>query len=306
MSSNCVQETQKVESETPPNDPYILWQRQHKIALFQGGGTWWRRYRDILVPASTKPEPVFLGASEARELLRESRAYLLRWFTRTSDAPTEFWYVVCDDYNFEKLPGKMRTKIRRAYRDCIVRQIQPGWLAESGYDCYLAAFSRYKAATPASKNMFQKECLRCIDGPFEFWGAFIGETLVGFAKCILGRDYVTMVVFKIHPKYMSSRPAYALQDMVLQTYVTRAGKPVNNGFRSLAHDTNMQDFVLQFGFKRIYTDLRILYRPPLQSLIAVLYPFNFVISRFPAFRPIEYLKTLLKQEQIRRSCLHSP
>ncbi len=284
-------------------DPYILWQKQHDLPLFSAGGTWWRRYRDILIPASGKPEPSHIENRVAQELLRESRTYLLRYFTQSSDTPTEFWHVLCDDYDFEKLPGKMRTKIRRAYKDCTVKEIHASWLMENGYDCYLAAFSRYKGGKPASKEIFQKECSRAIGGPFGFWGAFVGETLVGFAKCITGTDYVTMVVFKIHPAYSSSRPAYALQDTVLQAYVTKAGKPVNNGFRALAHDTNMQDFVLQFGFRRVYTDLRVVYRPPLRSIIHMLYPFSSMVSRLPASRPIEYLNTLLRQEQIQRSCL---
>jgi hypothetical protein len=303
MALNCVPEM--LASKAPALDPYILWQKQHNLPLFSAGGIWWRRYRDILIPASGKPEPTHLKFSDAQKLLRESRTYLLRFFTQRSDTPTEFWHVLCDDYNFEKLPGKMRTKIRRAYKDCDIRRIQPAWLAENGYPCYLAAFSRYKGGRPESKETFQKNHSNAIDGPFEYWGAFIGETLVGFAKCIVGEDYATMVVFKIHPDYTSSRPAYALQDSVLQTYVTRAGKPVNNGFRALAHDTNMQEFVLQFGFRRVYTDLRVIYRPPLQSLIGMLYPFSSVVSRLPASRPIEYLKTLLKQEQIQRSCLRA-
>jgi hypothetical protein len=301
MALNCVSET--LASEAVALDPYILWQKEHNLPLFSAGGTWWRRYRDVLIPASGKPEPTPLESSEAQALLRESRTYLLRYFTQSSDTPTEFWHVLCDDYDFEKLPGKMRTKIRRAYKDCTVREIQASWLMENGYDCYLAAFSRYKGGKPASKDVFQKECSRAVGGPFGFWGAFVGETLVGFAKCIVGRDYATMVVFKIHPDYTSSRPAYALQDTVLQSYVSNAGKPLNNGFRALAHDTNMQEFILQFGFRRIYTDLRVVYRPPLRSIISMLYPFSSMVSRLPASRPIEYLKTLLKQEQIQRSCL---
>jgi hypothetical protein len=303
MALNCVSET--FASEAVALDPYILWQKQHNLPLFSAGGTWWRRYRDVLIPASGKPGPTPLNPSEAQALLRESRTYLLRFFTQSSNTPTEFWHVLCDDYDFEKLPGKMRTKIRRAYKDCTVKRIQPSWLMENGYDCYLAAFSRYKGGKPASRDIFQGECARAIGGPFEFWGAFIGETLVGFAKCIVGEDYATMVVFKIHPAYTSSRPAYALQDTVLQTYVTSAGKPLNNGFRALAHDTNMQEFILQFGFRRIYTDLRVVYRPPLRSIIGMLYPFTSIVSRLPSSRPIEYLKTLLKQEQIQRSCLQS-
>jgi hypothetical protein len=302
MALNCV--SQMTETETTyALDPYVLWQKMHQVQLFSAGGTSWRRYRDILVPASVKPEPTRLGFAEAQELLRESRAYLLRFFTRTSDTPTEFWYVLCDDYNFDKLPGKMRTKIRRAYKDCSVRKIEAAWLAENGYECYSAAFSRYKHGGPDSKDIFQKTCLSCVNGPFDFWGAFAGETLVGFAKCVFGSDYVTMVAFKIHPLYTSSRPGYALQDTILQAYVTKQGKPVNNGSRSLDHDTNMQDFVLQFGFRRVYTDLKVVYRPPLRSLVHLLYPFRSVISSLPSFRPVTHLKTLLKQEQIHRSCL---
>lgn len=287
--------------ETPSSDPYVGWQKQHDLPLFQGGGTCWRLYRNILVPASVKPEPTHVQTCEARELLRMSGAYLIRFFTRTYETPTEFWHVLCDDYNFEKLPGKMRTKIKRAYKDCAVRRIEALWLAEHGYECYAAAFSRYKGGSQESNETFRNKCLLAVGGPFEFWGAFIGETLVGFAKCVVGTDYATMVVFKIHPDYNSSRPAYALQDTILQTYVAKAGKPVNNGSRSLDHDTNMQDFVLQFGFKRIYTDLKVVYRPALRSLLGFLYPFSSVISSLPSSGRVTPLKTLLRQEQIRRS-----
>jgi len=305
MPVNCVPGTPASEAPTPTSslDPYIVWQNQHKQPLFNAGGIWWRGYKDILVPAAGKPLPTPIPSSEAKAVLAESHTYLLRYFTRTSGTPTEFWHVLCNDYNFEKLPGKMRTKIRRAYKDCAIRRIQAAWLVENGYPCYLAAFSRYKGGRPESKETFQKRHSDAINGPFEYWGAFIGETLVGFAKCIVGKDYATMVVFKFDPRYAVSRPAYALLDTVLQTYVTNAGMPVNNGYRALAHDTNMQDFVLQFGFRRVYTDLRVIYRPPLHSIISMLYPFSSVISRLPTSRPIEYLKTLLKQEQIQRSCL---
>jgi hypothetical protein len=292
-----------IDRETAALDPYVVWQNQQALPLFHAGGTWWRPYREVLVPASLKPEPTHLKPTEAQDLLRESRAYLLRFFTGTADKPTEFWYTLCDDYNFEKLPGKMRTKIRRAYKDCVVRQVQPAWLAENGYDCYLAAFSRYKGGKANSSDLFRKLYLACVDGPFEFWGAFVGDNLAAFAKCVVGRDYVAMVVFKIDPKYSTSRPAYALQDSILQAYVAKSAKPVNNGFRSLDHDTNMQDFVLQFGFRRVYTDLRVVYRPVLQSFVDLLYPFKSIIGRLSTPSRIASVKTLLRQEQIRRSCL---
>jgi len=284
-------------------DSYIAWQKQQNIRLFECGNTSWRLYRGMLVPASLKPQPIQLDPSDARKLLAESRAHLARFYTRTSTAPTEFWYVECGEYDFEKLSPKLRKNIRRAHRDSCVRRIEPNWLAEHAYPCYSAAFSRYKSGAPKSDEAFRQECLSCASGPFEFWGAFVDDSLAAFAKCVVGDDYVTMVAFKFDPRFSSTNSTYALLDTILQAYVAEQHKPVNNGARSLDHDTQMQDFVAKFGFRCIYTDLQVIYRPPLGSLIGLLYPFSSLIDCLTLPRPAAALKTLLRQEQIRRSCL---
>jgi hypothetical protein len=110
-----------------------------------------------------------------------------------------------------------------------------------------------------------------------------------------------MAVFKVDPQHSASRPGYVLLHEVLEQYVRKERKPVNNGFRSLDHQTNMQDFVLQFGFRPVYTDLRIVYRPTVDFAVRSLYPFRALLAHMPALRPVSSLTTLLKQEEIRRS-----
>jgi hypothetical protein len=292
-----------VKAETCVPDRYINWLKEHNVPLFNAGSSWWRPYRHALIPASVKPEPIDLELEQAQDALRKSGTFFLRWLTRRSEEPTDFWYVACDRYEFNDLSGKMRTKIRRAYKDCSVRQIEASWLAVHGYDCYAAAFSRYKGGQPESRQRFAGICSDCSDGPFEFWGAYVGNHLAGFAKCIVGEDYVTMVSFKIHPGYLTSRPAYALLDKVLETYVTREGKVLHNGFRSIDHQTDMQEFVLQFGFRREYCDLKIVYRPLVGMCVGALYPFKQILDLVPTTRHFSQMKTLLAQEKIRRSFL---
>ncbi len=283
----------------------MAWLSKQRVPLIKAGGTVWRRYFEYnaLVQASTKPEPVDLTRTQAMDLLRESGTQLLRYFSRTFEQPTQFWYVVCDRYDFEGLSTKLRTKIKRAYKDCVIRPLDASWLAANGYECYAAAFSRYKNGVADSREMFEEKCLSCVDGPFQFWGAFIGDVLVGFVKAIVGEDYVTLSAFKVHPGFPSSRPAYALMDAVLRENVVAAKKTVNNGFRSLNHDTNMQDFVLQFGFRKVHCDLKVVYCRPLEILMGLLYPLKPFVDRAPTPRVLTSVKALLRQEEIRRSFL---
>src|SRR5579862_3909341 len=139
-------------------DPYITWLQKTRSPVFESAGTWWRPYEGGLVPASTKPVPIQLKAGQAEALLRMSGSHLLRYFSRTIEAPSDFWYVSCADYDFEKLPGKMRTKIRRAYKDCTVRELDPVWLSKHGQECYYAAFARYKDGRPDSPEIFINRC----------------------------------------------------------------------------------------------------------------------------------------------------
>jgi len=282
-------------------DPYIAWLKNTNQTLFESAGTYWRIYQNALVPASLKPEPVQLSREQAQGLLEKSGALFLRYFTRTSEIPTAFWYTACNEYDNKNLPRKVRSHIRRAYRDCRVERIDPTWLSDNGYACYSAAYSRYTNARPGSKETFDKMCRGSAGGPVDFWGVFVGDNLAGFAKCAVGDDYAASVVIKMDPRFLPLSPASGLLDAMLTCYVSQQNKIMLNGFRSMVHDTNMHDFLLTFGYRRIYCDLKVVYRPAVRLFVNLLYQFRSIIRRTPESGWTGKIKGLLAQEEIQRS-----
>jgi hypothetical protein len=256
----------------------------------------------VLIPASLQPRPVSLQSEDVRRLLRESRASLIRWFSRNSNEPAPYWYVLCNHYDFDSLPGKLRTQIRKARRECELRPLDAQWMAANAYDCYAAAFGRYRHGRPIARESFDSIQSSCAGAPFTFLGAFVDGKLAGFAKNFEADGYVASCSFRIDPLYKQSRPSYALLDALLRTHVTEQRKIFGNGFLSLHDDTNMQDFLLKFGFRRQYCDLQIAYREPLGLAIRALYPFRSVVGALPSRGRITGVKSLLRQEHVRRLC----
>ncbi len=284
-------------------DPYIRWLERENVPLFWREGVGWRLYQKVLIPASLKPAPINLCPSGARDLLCESGASLVRWHTRTFDEPCSYWCILCERYDFEGLGRKARNQIRKANRECAVRRLETEWIAANAYDCYAAAFGRYKHGRPIPRAQFESFQRSCTGGPFNFWGAFVDGRLAGFAKCVVSDDYVALAAFSFDPGYSKSLPSYALLDALLQTYVLQDRKTLGNGFLSLHHDTNMQDFLLKFGFRRAYCDLQLAYRPALGLAVKICFPFRWLIGRLPSRYPVTPIKSLLRQEEVRRSYL---
>lgn len=282
--------------------PYVAWLQSENVPIFYAGGIPWRPYHRALIPASLKPEPVHIGTSEAGALLRKSGVGLIRWFSRTMQEPSSYWYVVCDCYDFEGLSRKVRNQIRKATRECSVESLDTEWVAANAYDCYAAAFDRYKHGRPVSREEFEISQRSCASGPFRYFGAFVNGRLAGLAKCAIEGDYVALVAFKLDPSYSKSLPSYALLHALLQRYVVESRKTLGNGFLSIHDETNMQDFLLKFGFRRVYCDLQITYARALKLAINIGYPFRKIIARLPSRSAFTPMKSLLRQEEVRRSC----
>lgn len=285
-------------------DPYITWLKETEQTLFEGAGTYWRFYQKALVPASLKPAPVELNREQAHELLNKSGALFLRYFTQKSESPTDFWYTACPEYDFKNVPGKLRTQIRRAYKDCRIERVDPAWLSDNGYACFTAAFSRYKYTQPGSRAQFDQMCRGAAGGPFDFWAVFVGEELAGFAKCVVGDDYAASIVIKLDPRFLYLNVGSALQDTMLSAYVAQQHKPFSIGFRSIVHDTNIHDFLLKFGYRRVYCDLKLVYRPAVNAFVNLLYPFRTILDRASESGLAGKIRTLLAQEEIHRSFRH--
>ena len=280
---------------------YVTWLKEKKIPVYEMAGTYWRCYQQALIPASLKPEPIALSEGQAEELLKQSGALLLRYFTRTVKYPTSFWYSSCKEYNFKNLSPKVRGRIRRGYKSCRIERVDPFWLADNGYACYTSAFSRYRNAAPESREEFEDGCKGAVGGPFEFWAVFVGDQLAGFEKFAVGPDYAASLVLKLDPNYIHESIGPALKDTTLRKYVTEERKTMYNGFRSVLHETNTHDFLLTLGYRRVYCDLKIAYRPAVKACVDLLYNRRPLLNRLPESSIKSKILGLLLQEEIHRS-----
>jgi hypothetical protein len=285
---------------------YAEWLAGQGVPLYHGGGVEWQRYHEALVPVEGFPCFVNLEPGEARSLLEESGAWLLRYSSDPTEVDTTWWYIVCDTYDISALKSNRRNKIRRGHRNCSVRKLSPHWLADYGYECYTAAFKRYSGSEPDSREEYREIVLSTTNGPFEYWGVLVDDQLVGYTKCIVEERYVSLPVIKFHPEFLRLYSSYALFDSMLSHYVAERGMAVCNGNRSVAHDTNIQEFLRdQFGFRHLFCKLNIVYRPWLDLTVACIFPFRKLVARVPSLPKVTSVQALMFQEECRRTSLNA-
>jgi hypothetical protein len=202
---------------------YVAWLQRQGVPLFKNQSHYWRRYGRGLIPATVAPTFLSLDLQQCKSLLRESRAWLLRYSSDPSEDETPWWYIVCDSVDPKKLSPKIRQNLKRAGRQCSVRKIDAEWLADEGYSCYRVAYERYTNATPTTEAQFRKAILATVEGPFEHWGVFVESKLVGYCQCIVEGTHVNTSVTKYDPSYLKVRTAYALVSEMVNYYVVQLG-----------------------------------------------------------------------------------
>ena len=126
--------------------------------------------------------------------------------------------------------------------------------------------------------------------------------MIGYSQNRISEDYCDYSTIKFHPNYLNLYPSYALFFTMNQYYLNeRKFKYVNDGARSISHDTNIQSFLIdKFKFRKAFCKLNISYHPMIRYIVLVLYPFYSII-RLLRFGPFVKLYILLFQEKIRRS-----
>lgn len=282
------------------NSIYVDWLKKQNIQLYRSGNTLWRKYQGALIPAPAAPCFISLEGGEAKSLLKESEAWLLRYSSNPCNEETEWWYIICDSYSPDKLSSNARNQIKRANRKCFVQMIDAEWLAQNGYECYSTAYARYNNAKSVEADAFSNGIRRTVGGPFEYWGVFVDDSLAGYCQCIVENNDISTNVMKYHPSYLKYYTSYALITSMINYYVTEKGKIINNGSRSIAHDTNIQDLLLKLGFRRQFCRLNVEYQPWLKVAIQTFFPLRKLIGRLPRRGSMHKLQALLHLEELRR------
>ena len=263
------------------------------------------RYGRGLIAASSMPKfgrPS--SKQEIREALRKSGAWLLRW-QDAAEGETEWWTMVCRDTSLSHLKKKSRwtakKNIKKGLEAFTVEKVSASFVSEECFSVHVDSYGRYQNATPQTLESFQKSILMYDDESIDYWICRSRSTQKIIGWCAFWRDDIGVFLHTIDitPPALHDRAGYAFLAHCLAHYVDNLGLPVSNGSRSVAHATDMQDFVRKLGFQREYGYLRVEYVWWLSLIVAAAMPFRSLIDKLNISH---LLSSLLRQEYFARSC----
>ncbi len=267
-------------------------------------GVKWYHYQGALLPRVAPHQEIYLSKEEQKELLKLSNAFFLRYTNEWSKEEGEFWFVIKEYFGgMEELSVNTRSKIRRGDKRNIVRQVDAEYIAQFGYEVYLSAFEQYDTfIEPMAPKSFE-EYIRSKKS-YEYWGVFDKQDnkLVAYSENFIEDDMCHYSTIKFHPEFLKNYTSYILFYEMNRYYLEiQKMRYVNDGARSISHETNVQKFLMEkFKFKKAYVRLHIAYRWDVGLAVKLLYPLKGLIEKIE--HPIaNKVSVILKQETIRRS-----
>jgi hypothetical protein len=269
-------------------------------------GAIYKRYHNMVVPFGPASADFSLPDSDASRALKTLGGMLLRTTGGFSPAGAraEWYAVICREFtDVEKIASSnRRSKLRRGLRNCEVRRMSPQEFGRLGYEVYVRAHERYRdAPAPMSRAAFEAYALSA-DGLEEIvhhWAVFVDGELAAYSgNYVFGTTEVSYATIKFHPAHLKRYVSYALFHEMNRYYLAHQRvQYVNDGFRSILHETALQEFLeREFGFEKAYTDLQLSYREPYRTLVRATFPIRNVVSRFD-----QRLRALYELERLSRA-----
>ncbi len=221
-------------------------------------GLEWIPYHGALVPDAAPHLELDLGAQDVQFLLKESGAWFLRWSSHFDmDKETAYWHVIKDGpCSLEKLSKNTRNQVRKGLKSCTVGRLQLTDLTTSGYAVYRRAMESYNTDLEIlTPREFQDQLAGLTqDDTYEFWGVHdLRGELIAYAQNKIQNDSCNYQVIKLDPSHLKLYSSYALIFQMNDHYLNeRKMLYINDGARSIRHDTGVQDFLIQkfkFNYK---------------------------------------------------------
>lgn len=264
----------------------------------------WYKYHGALLPKIEPHNNIFLSSKDKNILLKQSKAFFLRYTNEWNRSESEFWYIVKNDFKgLDELSSNTRSKVRRGLKNCEVKKVSYLDIIENGYDVYSSAMKNYKDnILILSQIEFKKN--KVYNNEYDIWAVYekITGKMIAYSSNKIQNNIANYTEIKFHPKYQKLYSSYALFYEMNRYYLENNNfLYVHDGTRSIAHNTNIHQFLIEkFKFKKIYCNLVLDYRWDIKLLVNLLYPFKFLIKKCN-LNICKKLAILLEQERIRRS-----
>jgi hypothetical protein len=196
-----------------------------------------------------------------------------------------------------------RNELRKGTANCKVQQVDATFISRNGYQIYTSAFKRYKnlSYNPVDEKSFSREidCGARYQDIIHYWGVFFQGKLIGYSSnFIFDKTEASYSSIKIDPAYLSLNSSSILIYEMNRSYLDENRfEYVNDGYRTLLHDTNFQSFLIRkFGFIKAGLKLEVYYKPLFAAIIKALYPVRRLVVQIDP-----RIQAVLKLESIRRS-----
>ncbi|MFH1799980.1 MAG: GNAT family N-acetyltransferase, partial [Candidatus Omnitrophota bacterium] len=291
------------------------WIRRYSAFLQRAGqksilidGVLWTDYQRMIVPVGPVSCDYVMPLGKSRDDLFHffKKCILIRagsGFVVVPDA----WYCIFNDTHIpiEKMISKEgRSKVRQGLQNCMVRRIDMNVMEKEAWSVYSAAFKRYRnPESMETENQFKRDIMNTVE--FEdiihHWGVFEKRTgrLIAYAQnYIYEKTEVYYWTIRFDPDFLGLYPSYALFYEMNRYYLNEEKFAyVNDGFRCLLHETNIQDFLIhKMHFKKKPIGLKIHYRPFIGKCMSATYPFRRLLGKLS-----QPLAALYKLEEINRN-----
>lgn len=273
------------------NNSYIKLFNNRKESFWIENNIIFKIYNKMLVPEYPIINDSTITKEQATHLLKETKAILIRTMSHYDcGAENSEWYaLVCEEFTpIDKMSAKYRYEINKGLKNGIVRKITCEELANDGYDCYKTAMLNYKNSNLSllSEKEYKSNTLKSqgLDDICHFWGVYSSDKLIAYSVVYIYGQESSYTVFKVNPDFQKQFPMYALIYKMNEYYLhEKKFKYIKSGFRSILHDTSVQDFLIKkFGFRKVYLKLHIQYNPFFGILIKVAFPFRKILAKFDA------------------------
>ena len=271
-------------------------------------GILWREINKIIVPEGPVKFDYTISREKALYLLSKfPNAFMVRFTDGFRDTNyCEDWYAVIGDefLEIDELSYKYRKHVRRGLRNCTVRRIDAKFLVKNGYDVFISAFRRYKNVKIPSvtESDFRERYLitKNYDDIVQYLGVFYQDKLIGYSiENLYDKIEVSASATKLHPDFLKMNSSEAIYYKESEYYLRENRfEYINIGFKNIMHQTNVQQFYIdKLKFKKVYTNLNVIYKPYLSAFISLSFPMRSFLGKI---KP--KLNALYIQEEIRRNC----